>query len=170
LFNIIPREQFYIANIRTTQQHDYNVKLNVKTKFIFSISGSASSIVKHNDAIKKLGLNLVYFTIADTVTPEVYAAAVRSPITSGAAVTGRDGLKSTIIPFLDEVELLAMKALAVNTIVNNAGKLYGYNSDAIGLKTALIKSIKTSVLNIKNSSDLWKRRRIRSSFSCFVGK
>lgn len=44
-----------------------------------------------------------------------------------------------------------MNALAVNTIVNNAGKLYGYNSDAIGIKTALIKSIKTAVLNIKTA-------------------
>jgi len=134
-----------------TQQHDYSVKLNVQTKFIFSTSGSASSIVKHNDAIKKLGLNLVYFTIADSVTPEGYAALVRSPIAVGAAVTGKGGLKSTIIPFLDEVEPIAMKTMAVNTIVNNAGKLYGYNSDAIGLKAAILKGIKASSLNIKTA-------------------
>jgi shikimate dehydrogenase len=135
----------------TTQQPDYSVSLNIQTKFIFSTSGSASSIVKHNDAIRKLGLNLVYFTIADEVTPEGYAALVRSPIARGAAVTGRGGLKSTIIPFLDEVEPLAMKTLAVNTIVNNNGKLYGYNSDAIGLKTALTKGIEASGLDIKTA-------------------
>ena len=133
------------------QQPDYSVSLNVQTKFIFSTSGSASSIVKHNDAIHALGLNLVYFTIADSVTPEGYAALVRSPIARGAAVTGRGGLKSTIIPFLDEVESLAQKTLAVNTIVNNGGKLVGYNSDAIGLKTALKKGIETSGLNIKTA-------------------
>jgi len=130
---------------------DYSVNLNVETKFIFSTSGSASSIVKHNDAFKKLGLNLVYFTIADEVTPEGYAALLRSPIARGAAVTGRGGLKSTIIPFLDEVEPLALKTLAVNTIVNNNGKLYGYNSDAIGLKTALVKGIAASGLDIKTA-------------------
>ena len=132
-------------------QPDYSVNLNVQTKFIFSTSGSASSIVKHNDAIRALGINLVYFTIADGVTPEGYAALVRSPIARGAAVTGRGGLKSTIIPFLDEVESLAQKTLAVNTIVNNGGKLIGYNSDAIGLKTALTKGIEASGLTIKTA-------------------
>ena len=135
----------------TAQQPDYSVNLNIQTKFIFSTSGSASSIIKHNDAIRELGLNLVYFTIADQVTPEGYAALVRSPIARGAAVTGRGGLKSTIIPFLDEVEPLALKTLAVNTIVNDNGKLYGYNSDAIGLKTALTKGIEASGMDIKTA-------------------
>jgi len=135
----------------TTQQPDYSVNLNIQTKFIFSTSGSASSIIKHNNAIRELGLNLVYFTIADQVTPEGYAALVRSPIARGAAVTGRGGLKSTIIPFLDEVEPLALKTLAVNTIVNNNGKLYGYNSDAIGLKTALTKGIEASGMDIQTA-------------------
>jgi shikimate dehydrogenase len=135
----------------TPQPNNYSVGINIQTKFIFSTSGSASSIVKHNDAIQKLGLNLVYFTIADAVTPEGYAALVRSPIARGAAVTGRGGLKSTIIPFLDEVEPLSLKTLAVNTIVNNNGKLYGYNSDAIGLKTALMKGIEASGLDIKTA-------------------
>jgi len=135
----------------TNQPPPYNVNINLQTKFIFSTSGSSSSIVKHNDAIRKLGLNLVYFTIADEVTPERYAALVRSPIARGAAVTGRGGLKSTIIPFLDEVEPLAMKTQAVNTIVNNDGKLSGYNSDAIGLKTALTKGIEASGLTVKTA-------------------
>ena len=135
----------------TTQQSNYCVHINIQTKFIFSTSGSASSIVRHNDAIQKLGLNLIYFTLADPVTPEGYAALVRSPVARGAAVTGRGGLKSTIIPYLDEVEPLALKTRAVNTIVNTDGKLFGYNSDAIGLKTALIKGIETSGLDIKTA-------------------
>jgi shikimate dehydrogenase len=135
----------------TTEQTDYSVNLNVQTKFIFSTSGSASSLVKHNEAIRTLGLNLVYFTLADPVTPEGYAALVRSPIARGAAVTGRGGLKSTIIPFLDDVEPLALKTQAVNTIVNNDGRLYGYNSDAIGLKTALMKGIEASGVDIKTA-------------------
>jgi len=135
----------------TNQPPAYSVNIDVQTKFIFSTSGSSSSVVKHNDAIRQLGLNLVYFTIADAVTPEGYAALVRSPIARGAAVTGRGGLKSTIIPFLDEVEPLALKTQAVNTIVNNEGKLFGYNSDAIGLKTALTKGIEASGLTIKTA-------------------
>jgi shikimate dehydrogenase len=134
-----------------TQPSHYSVNIDLNTKFIFSSSGSASSIVKHNDAIQTLGLNLVYFTIADELTPEGYAALLRSPIARGAAVTGRGGLKSNIIPYLDVVEPLALKTLAVNTVVNNAGKLYGYNSDAIGLKTALVKGIEASGLDIRTA-------------------
>jgi len=135
----------------TIQQPGSSVNLNVRTKFIFSTSGSESSITRHNAAIRQLGLNLVYFTIAEPVTPEGYAALVRSPIARGAAVTGRGGLKSSIIPFLDEVESLALKTLAVNTIVNNEGRLCGYNSDAIGLKTALTKGIEASGMDIRTA-------------------
>lgn len=131
--------------------NNYSVHLNVQTKFIYSTSGSESSIEKHNNAFKKLGVNLVYFTFPHEITPEVYAGLLRSPIAKGGAVTGKGGLKSSIIPFLDEVEPLAMKTLAVNTVVNNNGKLFGYNSDAIGLKTALQKGIETSGQDIKTA-------------------
>ena len=141
----------YKISSMKTQQSKYNLGFDTNTKFIFSTSGSASSNIKHNDAIREVGLNLIYFTIADEVTPEGYAALVRSPVARGAAVTGRGGLKSTIIPFLDEIEPLAMKTLAVNTIVNKEGKLYGYNSDAIGLRTALTKGIIASGLNVKTA-------------------
>ena len=130
---------------------NYSVTLNPQTKFIFSTSGSESSIEKHNNAFKKLGLNLVYFTFPHNITPQEYAGLLRSPIAQGAAVTGRGGLKSSIIPFLDVVEPLALKTLAVNTIVNNEGKLFGYNSDAIGLKTALVKGIEASGLDVKTA-------------------
>jgi shikimate dehydrogenase len=129
----------------------FSVNLNTETKFLFSTSGSQSSIEKHNTSLQKLGLNLVYFTFADDITPQVYANLLRSPIVRGAAVTGKGGLKSTIIPFLDEVEPLARKTLAVNTVINNNGKLYGYNTDAFGLKTALTKGINESKIEIKTA-------------------
>ena len=129
----------------------HQVALNPETQFIYSTSGSASSIEKHNKALEKLGVNLVYFTFPHDIDAATYAGLLRSPITRGAAVTGKGGLKSSIIPFLDEVEPIALKTLAVNTVVNKAGKLFGYNSDAIGLKTALEegmqgRSIKTAVI------------------------
>jgi shikimate dehydrogenase len=127
------------------------VNLNTETKFIFSTSGSQTSIIKYNEALKQLGLNLVYFSFAHPVSPEVYAGLLRSPITRGAAVTGKGGLKSSIIPFLDEVEPLALKTLTVNTVVNNGGKLYGYNTDSYGLKTALQKGISESGIKVKTA-------------------
>lgn len=130
---------------------NHQVHLNPQTQFIFSTSGSASSIEKHNSALQKLGLNLVYFTFPHAIDAEEYAQLLRSPISRGGAVTGKDGLKSNIIPFLDEMESIARKTLAVNTVVNENGKLYGYNTDAIGLKTALENALKSTPHSIKNA-------------------
>jgi shikimate dehydrogenase len=129
----------------------YKVPLNPSSQFIFSTSGSASSIKKHNTALQRLNLNLVYFTFPHAIEAEEYAQLLRSPISRGGAVTGKGGLKSNIIPFLDEVEPIAQKTLAVNTVVNEKGKLYGYNTDAIGLKTALENALSTSPVNIKTA-------------------
>ncbi len=45
--------------------------------------------------------------------------------------------KKTVIPYLDEVDEIAKSIGAVNTIVNENGKLKGYNTDYFGLKYAL---------------------------------
>ena len=45
--------------------------------------------------------------------------------------------KQKIIPLLDEVDPVATAIGAVNTVVNRAGKLYGYNTDVVGFAHAL---------------------------------
>ena len=45
--------------------------------------------------------------------------------------------KETVIPHLDFVSDTAKKIGAVNTIVNKDGKLYGYNTDYLGMKALL---------------------------------
>ena len=45
--------------------------------------------------------------------------------------------KEKVIPYLDYVSDTALKIKAVNTIVNKNGKLYGYNTDYLGLKEML---------------------------------
>lgn len=47
--------------------------------------------------------------------------------------------KEMVIPYLDMVDETAQAIGAVNTIVNRNGKLYGYNTDFLGMK-ALIES------------------------------
>lgn len=42
--------------------------------------------------------------------------------------------KQTVIPYLDEISDVARKIGAVNVIVNDNGKLKGYNTDFLGLK------------------------------------
>ncbi len=52
--------------------------------------------------------------------------------------------KQTVIPFLDEISETVKKIGAVNTVVNRGGKLYGYNTDFLGM-TALINKIGLSL-------------------------
>ncbi len=45
--------------------------------------------------------------------------------------------KQAVIPYLDEISPLAKAIGAVNTVVNRGGKLYGYNTDILGMKGLL---------------------------------
>ena len=48
--------------------------------------------------------------------------------------------KQEVIPFLAEIDPKAQKIGAVNTIVNKNGKLLGYNTDFLGLKSLILKN------------------------------
>ena len=94
------------------------------------------SPVMHNAAFKKLGLNLVY--VAFTVTSTELKTAVL-----GAKSLGLRGLnvtmphKNAVISHLDAVDSTAKSIGAVNTVLNNQGKLIGYNTDGSGAMIAL---------------------------------
>jgi shikimate dehydrogenase len=94
------------------------------------------SPVMHNAAFSELGLDYVY--LAFRVRAEGLAQAIE-----GMRALNIRGLNVTIphkvavIPFLDELDPLAEKIGAVNTIVSDAGLLRGYNTDATGFLKAL---------------------------------
>jgi len=94
------------------------------------------SPVMHNAAFKELGLNLVY--VAFTVTRNELKEAI-----SSARSLGMRGLnvtmphKNAVINYLDETDSTAKAIGAVNTILNDKGKLIGYNTDGIGAMRAL---------------------------------
>ncbi len=48
--------------------------------------------------------------------------------------------KEKVIPYLDYIDPSAQAINAVNTIVNKNGKLYGYNTDFLGLRDLILKS------------------------------
>ena len=52
--------------------------------------------------------------------------------------------KEKVIPYLYSIDPVAQKIGAVNTIVNKEGKLYGYNTDYLGLKS-LIQTKKNDI-------------------------
>lgn len=89
-----------------------------------------------NAAFSAAGLDLVYLAFA--VHPNGLAAAVqgcRALGLRGANVTVPH--KQAVIGHLDEVESLAALIGAVNTVVNNAGRLKGYNTDSSGFLRSL---------------------------------
>ncbi|MGD0779410.1 MAG: shikimate dehydrogenase [Dehalococcoidales bacterium] len=94
------------------------------------------SPVMHNAAYQKLGLDFVY--IAFQVKPEELPQAV-----AGLKALNIAGFNVTIphkvavMPLLDSLDPLAEKIGAVNTVVNDSGKLKGYNTDAEGFYRAL---------------------------------
>ena len=94
------------------------------------------SPVMHNAAFKELGLNLVY--VAFTVTRNELKDAI-----SSARSLGLRGLnvtmphKNAVITYLDETDSTAKAIGAVNTILNDKGKLIGFNTDGIGAMRAL---------------------------------
>ncbi len=95
------------------------------------------SPVMHNAAFRELDLDYVY--TAFRVRSEELGEAIR-----GMRALNIRGLNVTIphkvniIPFLDEVDPLAKKIGAVNTVINNGGTLTGHNTDALGFLQALL--------------------------------
>ena len=67
--------------------------------------------------------------------PEKLGEFVKSKEFDGLNVT--IPYKKSIVPFLDEVDGIAEKTGAVNTVLNKNGKLIGYNIDYYGMKYAL---------------------------------
>jgi shikimate dehydrogenase len=90
-----------------------------------------------NPALQELGLDYVY--VAFGVHPDNLEKAV-----DGFRVLGIEGInvtiphKETIIQYLDEIDPIAEKMGAINTIKNENGFLKGRNTDAGGAKKSLL--------------------------------
>jgi shikimate dehydrogenase len=88
----------------------------------------------HNGAFKRLGWNAVYLAF-EVKNLEEALKGIRGLGVKGVSVT--IPFKTEVIPFLDEIEGMAKKIGAVNTIVNQGGRLIGYNTDCDGALEAL---------------------------------
>ncbi|MEK9153702.1 MAG: shikimate dehydrogenase, partial [Patescibacteria group bacterium] len=91
----------------------------------------------HNAAYKALGVEDKFiYSIMDTEeSAQEVIQKVRDLGFRGCAFTMP--YKVDIIPFLDYVDETAKKIGAVNTVVNNNGRLEGYNTDWLGVKYSL---------------------------------
>lgn len=108
----------------------------------FPIKTSLSPII-HNAGFKKLGLNNQFIFTCTEVKPNNLKMAmdgVRALGIRGVSVTMPHKLE--VMKYLDKIDKDAKKIGAVNTIVNNNGELTGFNTDWIGVLTALEKKTK----------------------------
>ena len=92
----------------------------------------------HNTACKILGIPY-YYTVFNIADPDLIPDALR-----GAKALGIAGFnvtipyKKNVVPFLDELSEEASSIKAVNTIVNQDGRLIGHNTDIAGFATPLL--------------------------------
>ena len=94
---------------------------------------SLSPII-HNGAFRRMGLNAVYLAFEVNDLQEAISG-VRELGLRGVSVTLP--FKTQILPYLDNIEDVAWKIRAVNTILNEGGRMIGHNTDWYGALQAL---------------------------------
>ena len=111
--------------------------------------GHSMSPVMHNDLFSLYNIDAEYLPFL------VQEDELRDAV-NGLRALGAGGFnvtvphKSSIIPFLDEVDELAASIGAVNTVVNKDGKLIGYNTDGLGF----LKGLDAYLTNIEGQKIL----------------
>jgi len=122
-------------------------------KKLYAVIGNpiahSMSPLMHNDLFQHYGIDAYYHAFA--ITKEQLADAIkgfRAMNISGFNVTVPH--KVAIIPLLDDIDLLARSIGAVNTVVNENGRLVGYNTDGSGYVQGLL----TELSNLKNKKVL----------------
>ncbi len=92
------------------------------------------SPVIHNRAFQRMGMNAAYLAF-EVKNLQNAIRGIKGLGIRGVSITLP--FKIEIIPFLDEVEKMAGKIKAVNTILNQEGRLIGYNTDWLGAMESL---------------------------------
>jgi shikimate dehydrogenase len=94
-------------------------------------AGHSLSPVVHNAGFEAFGIDAEY-VLFETKPEELdeFMKRVRVEPVAGFAVSLP--FKEVVMRYLDEIDEDAKKIGAVNTVVNKAGKLFGYNTDFIG--------------------------------------
>lgn len=113
---------------------------NKDTKTCISVSQNPgnSGAKFHNNLYKILGLNFIYIPIKITKFIDLKKSLVDFNIT-GCSVSMP--FKNYFVSMLDLKDSTVVKTGAVNTIINNKGKLKGYNTDFYAA-TEILKKIK----------------------------
>lgn len=122
----------------------YNFKNLGPSTSLYGLIGNplelSLSPIAHNSVMKALGLDAVYVKVPllKEELPEFFHFAVQNGF-KGLSVTMP--LKEEVLPYLTEIDPLAKKMGAVNTIKIDGDRLIGYNTDGIGAIEAIEKKL-----------------------------
>ena len=106
------------------------------------------SPLMHNAAYEAVGLEEQFVYLASTVPVKEVPSVVSAVRTLGIrGLTCTVPHKIAVIPFLDEIDPIAEKIGAVNTVVNTNGVLKGFNTDWEG-----------AIIPLKNRTDLNQKK------------
>ena len=103
----------------------------------------SGSPAMYNYSFNKLGLDYVYVAI-DVGREELKEAVSAARLYNMRGFNLTMPCKSDVISYIDELSLPARVIGAVNTVVNDGGRLIGYNTDGIGF----IKNLKAHNIGI----------------------
>ena len=117
-------------------QADQRAGISKDTQLCISLAARPSNIGTrfHNKLYELLGLDFVYKAFAPTDIVNAVAGIRGLPI-RGAAVSMP--YKETVIGLIDELDESANAIQSVNTIVNDGGRLKGFNTDFVAVQTLL---------------------------------
>lgn len=112
---------------------------NINTRFITLLGkplGQSFAARMQNAAYRAMGENLLYFytEVENDHLGQVVEGLRYLPF-AGFAVTKPN--KVEVLQYLDELDPLCKKMGASNTVVNQGGKLIGYNTDGVGFRVSL---------------------------------
>ncbi len=102
----------------------------------------------HNAIFNKYKLNCLYSAICiDYANIKNFILSMKTLNIKGVNVTVP--FKETLVEYLDKPDSFVTKCGAVNTIINNNGVIYGYNTDGIGFLYVLEHVLNLNLLNKK---------------------
>lgn len=113
------------------------MKVDAKTLLCATIANpnrATKSPIMHNAGFEALGINYVYMAF-EPVDLAGALNAMRALDIKGFSVS--KPYKEEVLKYVDEIDEIAQKIGAINTVHNVNGKLKGYNSDWIGAVAAL---------------------------------
>lgn len=119
------------------------MNINAKTKINIIVGNPVDHSLSpeiHNAAYEKLGIDNEYvFLAANVKNTDIKKMVEAVRIMGIRGLTCTMPHKLSVMKYLDEIDQTAKDMAAVNTVVNNNGKLTGYNTDWLGVIASLKK-------------------------------